>query len=437
MKIAIVGFDTEGRSTYEYFSKHGDHEFTICDQKAILDTPEGVPTQLGEKYLENLGRFDLIVRTAGLHPKKIIEENPGVEDKITTHVNEFLKACPTSNTFGVTGTKGKGTTSTLLTEMLKADGKDAYLGGNIGLPPLTFIDKLTPESWVVLELSSFQLIDIQKSPHIAVCLMVVPEHLDWHKDVEEYFDAKAQLFKMQKPSDVAIFYGKNENSKKIVSASPARKIAYYLLPGAVVEDNQVKIDGKEVCKTSEVKLLGEHNLQNVCAALTAYWQVSQNIEAARQVITTFTGLPHRLEFVRELNGVKYYNDSFGTVLESSIAAMQSIKGPKIMIVGGYDRYIDVSHFAKFVNQNSRDLQVESLILIGLTADKLQNALEAESFKAFINLGEIKDMRMIVEQAAQSAKSGQSVVLSPGFASFDMFKNFTDRGDQFRQAVNGL
>ena len=438
MKIAIVGFDTEGRASYDYFSKQPNNTFTICDQKIDIDIPDGAVSQLGENYLDNLDGFDLIIRTAGLHPQKILDKNPGVKDKITTHVNEFLKVCPTKNTFGITGTKGKGTTSTLLTEMLKADGKDAYLGGNIGLPPFKFIDRLTAESCVVLELSSFQLIDIQKSPHIATCLMVVPEHLDWHKDLDEYFSAKAQLFKVQNPEDLAIYYADNDISKQIACSGPAKKITYYQQPGAVIKNENIQIGDQTICKTSEVKLLGEHNLQNVCAALTAFLQVSQNTDAARKVITTFAGLPHRLEFVRELNGVKYYNDSFGTTPETAIAAIKSFEKPMILIVGGSDKGVDYNDLVTNIfNEN-----IKHVICIGTTGNKIADILENRknektvTYTVWQNATEI-EMSQIVATAYELAKPGEIVLLSTGSASFDMFKNYKDRGEQFVKAVQEL
>lgn len=438
MKIAIVGFSLEGQASYEYFASTSEHEITICDQNTELDVPPETTAQLGEDYLNNLDRFDLIIRTAGLHPQKILNENPDTEDKITTHVNEFLKASPTKNILGVTGTKGKGTTSSLLSEMLKADGRDVHLGGNIGVPPLTFIDKLTSESWVVLELSSFQLLDIEEAPHIAVCLMVVPEHLDWHEDLEEYLNAKTQLFKVQKPGDKVIYYAGNDISKQIASSGPADKIPYYSEPGAVVESNEIKINGQTICAVSEVKLLGEHNLQNICAALTAFWQVSQNTEAARQAITSFKGLPHRLEFVRELDGVKYYNDTFGTTPETAIVAIKAFKQPIILIAGGSEKGADYNDLVGTIFDSS----VKHVVCIGTTGNKIADLLESRKDEKHVAYTVWENptspnMNEIIAKAQANATSGDIVLLSPGSASFDMFKNYKDRGEQFIKAVQAL
>jgi UDP-N-acetylmuramoylalanine--D-glutamate ligase len=194
MNIALAGFSTEGRASYDYFISRGD-QVTICDQNVSLAIPDDADAQVGPHYLDNLSGFDLIVRSPGLHPDKILESNPRVKHKITSGTNEFLKACPTKNIIGVTGTKGKGTTSSLISESLKAAGKTVHLGGNIGVPALSMLPGIKSDDWVVLELSSFQLIDLQQSPPIGVCVMVVSEHLDWHKDFEEYIQAKQNLFK--------------------------------------------------------------------------------------------------------------------------------------------------------------------------------------------------------------------------------------------------
>lgn len=435
MKIAILGFDVEGKSSYEYFAAQDGHEITILDQNTGVAVPEGAESVLGANYLDRLGRFDLIVRTAGLPPKKILEINPGVSSKITSHINEFFKASPTKNIIGVTGTKGKGTTSTLIAELLKASGKQAQLAGNIGVPALSLLDKLNAESWVVLELSSFQLIDLKQSPHIAICLMVTPEHLDWHSDSDEYFIAKTQLFTHQTSEDIAVYFANNETSKRIASVSPGWKIPYMESPGATVENGNIIVDQQVVCKTSDLKLPGEHNWQNVCAAITAVWKVAQDIEAIRSVVTSFEPLPNRIEFVREVGGISYYNDSYSTGLHSTVAAIEAIQSKKVMILGGYDRELDIDFFGEYVKQHEDEFR--SLLLIGQTSGELGKLLQKHDFANFVLDQEAKTMTEIVSKATSLAKSGDAIVLSPGFASFDMFKNFEDRGTQFRDVVKDL
>lgn len=435
MKIAILGFARDGRAAFEYWGKSGVNEITICDEKTDLEIPEGAKNQLGAGWLDNLDQFEVLVRTAGLAPSKISAANPNspeILSKVTGNVSEFLRVCPTKNVIGVTGTKGKGTTCTLIAKMLEADGKKVHLGGNIGIPALEVLkENIQPEDWVVLEQSSFQLIDQKYSPHIAVCLMVVQEHMDWHANMNEYLDAKKQLFAHQQPDDVAIYMESNANSILIASASPGNKIPYFAPPGAFVENRTIKVGDKSICLVDELKLLGQHNWQNVCAAITAVWQVTQNVEAMKSVLTTFTGLEHRLELVRELNGVKYYDDSFGTTPETAIVAIQAFFQPKVVILGGSDKGSDYQELAKVVATSG----VKSAVLIGQMAPKIKEALDQAGFSNTVDGGQT--MTEMVSAARQQASEGDVILLSTGCASFGLFKDYKDRGDQFKQTVQAL
>jgi UDP-N-acetylmuramoylalanine--D-glutamate ligase len=430
MNVAIVGYGTEGELNYEHWHKLGA-DVTICDQDPAKQVPEGATTQLGPDYLKDLDRFDVIVRTAGLNPNLILAQNPTVKAKITTTINEFLQVCPTKNVIGITGTKGKGTTSTLITKMLQATGKQVYLGGNIGISPFQFLDELTADTWVVLELSSFQLYDLQHSPHIAVCLMVVPEHLNWHSGMEDYIQAKSQLFAHQSLQDTAIYFADNKISHQIASSSPGAKISYFAEPGAYVDGENIVIDNQVVCSVHDIRLLGEHNWQNACAAITAVWQVSQDVGAIRSVLTTFTGLEHRLEFVREVNGVTYYDDSFGTTPETAIVAIAAFKQPKVVILGGSDKGTLFDDLAAAVKEHD----VRRVILIGDTAPKIEAALNAIGYTS-ITLGG-STMAEIVQKCQAAAKPGDVVLLSTGCASFGLFDNYKDRGNQFQTEVGKL
>ncbi|HVX23748.1 MAG TPA: UDP-N-acetylmuramoyl-L-alanine--D-glutamate ligase [Candidatus Saccharimonadales bacterium] len=431
MNVAILGYDTEGRVSYDYYRKLG-HDVTICDQKTDLAVPAGAATVLGESYLDDLDRFDILVRTAGMSPRKILSKNPAVASKITTQVNEFMHVSPTRNIIGVTGTKGKGTTSTLIAQMLEAAGKRVHLGGNIGIPALELLDEdIRPEDWVVLELSSFQLIDLKVSPHIGVCLMVVPEHLDWHPDINDYTLAKSNLFAHQKSTDIAIYFPESELSRLISSHGHGQKLPYFASPGAAVSGGEIAIENQPICRTDELKLLGQHNWQNVCAAVTAVWQATQDVAALRKALTTFTGLEHRLELVSEHHGVRYYNDSFGTTPETAMVALQAFNEPKVIILGGSDKGANYEELAKTVAKTN----VRQALLIGEQAVRIQAALEAAGFHDFQPGG--TTMNDIVEKAQAIAQPGDVVLLSPGCASFDMFENYKDRGNQFKRAVQAL
>lgn len=430
-KVAVVGYGTEGKASCQYYLARGD-EVTVCDLNEAVTLPDGVSQQLGDGYLNDLDRFDIIVRTAGMHPNIILAANPEVSGKMTTQLNEFLRVSPTHHIIGITGTKGKGTTSTLTAQMLEAAGKQVLLAGNIGEPAITHLAELTPESWVVLELSSFQLIDLQFSPHIAVCLMVVPEHLNWHSDMNEYMAAKGQLFVHQIAEDIAIYFADNENSKTIASSGNAQKLPYFAPPGAHVEDGNIMIDDQVVCATAELKLLGKHNWQNACAAVTAVWQAGvRDTEAIASVLTSFAGLEHRLEFVRELGGVRYYDDSFGTTPETAIVALQAFSEPKIVILGGSDKGASYEELARVVASS----YVRKALLIGDQAAKIQAALERAGFSEFMPGGD--SMNTIVATAHSLAENGDIVLLSTGCASFGMFENYKDRGNQFKQQVQAL
>lgn len=437
MNVAILGFDREGQASYDYFVS-GGHTVTICDQQADKVIPEGGLAVLGEQYLDDLERFDLLVRTPGMKPQQILGKNPTVAHKITSGSNEFFKVCPTRNIIGVTGTKGKGTTSVLITKMLEASGKTVHLGGNIGNAAMAILPNIRPNDWVVLELSSFQLIDLQASPHIAVCLMVAPEHLDWHAGLEEYITAKEQLFARQLPGDVAVYYYGNELSQRIAHAGEAQKVAYFHNPGAEVIDGAIVIDGQEICRTDELKLLGQHNWQNACAAVTAVWYAAQTVTgqivAMRSVLTSFSGLPYRIEFRRKVNGIGYYNDSFASAPPAPIAAMQAITGPKVMIIGGFDRNLDLWELTSAIAANAS--QLRNVLLIGAAQERLATALTNSGYTTFTR-SDATTMAGVVQQATILAMEGDTVVLSPGFPSFDMFINFEDRGQQFNQAVDAL
>lgn len=431
MEVAIVGFGVEGVASAAYYTGLG-HRVTVCDADSAKQVPQKYARQLGPRYLENLDRFDIIVRSAGIAPGTITATNPAAAQKITTAVDEFLRVCPTKHTIGITGTKGKGTTSTLVAKMVEAAGKKVFLGGNIGRSPLEFLPELTADDWVVLELSSFQLCDVRHSTHLATCLMVVPEHLNWHANMADYIRAKSQLFAHQTSDDIAIFFADNENSEQIAASSSAQKIPYFAPPGAYVDNGYIVIEGHKICALTEIKLLGTHNWQNVCAAVTTVWYAGvREIAALRAVATSFSGLEHRLELVRELDGVRYYDDSFGTTPETAMVALQAFAEPKVVILGGSDKGASFDELAAAVQAHN----VRRVILIGQQAAAIRKALEQVRFDKYEMGG--TDMSHIVRAARAAARPGDVVLLSTACASFDMFTDYKDRARQFTAAVQSL
>jgi len=275
MKIAILGYGSQGKSAYNYWQKGND--ITICDSNPDIQLPSRVEYQLGPDYLENLERYDLIIRSPSIHPRDIVAaNNDRITRKITTVTEEFFRNCP-AKIIGVTGTKGKGTTSTLITKILETAGKTVHLGGNIGIPPLDMLkNEIKSTDIVVLELANFQLIDLGVSPSIAVCLMIAPEHLDWHKDIDEYISAKQNLFRHQKSEDLAIYNRQNDLSTVVAEVSPALKMSYAVPPidsepadrnGTYVLGDWIYVDDEKICAVDDVALLGRHNLENVVRLL--------------------------------------------------------------------------------------------------------------------------------------------------------------------------
>lgn len=442
MNVAILGYGVDGTSAANYWHRLG-HEITICDQNTDIQAPDWAKTNLGKDYLKSLDTFDLLVRSPGLYPAEITKANPNSPDilkKVTTCVDEFFAKCP-APIIAVSGTKGKGTTSTLIYEFLKAAGKKTWLGGNIGTVPLDFLHKVTAEAWVVLELSNFQLIDFKGHPKVAVCLMMAPEHQDWHPGVEDYYRAKQQLFVKQAGDDLTVYKADNPMSVKITSVSNGQKIPYEVpeenqepqtKSGAYVEGDTIYMQNTPVCKTSDVKLLGRHNLENVCAAIAATWQIiGGNVEIIKKVLSDFTGLEHRLEFVREVEGVKYYDDSFATTPETTLAAIKAFKEPKVLILGGHHKGIPFFDLAEHIAKDN----ISQVIAIGDTAKDIIDLLNQRGYNNIVLGG--NTMTEIIKATKEVTKPGDVVLLSPACSSFGLFKNYKDRGDQFKAAINSL
>ena len=414
MKIAIAGYGTEGRVSYDYWSALGN-EVVIVDERDI-DTdqlPVDASIITGSDAFSRLNGFDLVVRTAGLAPHKI-----QTDGKIWSATNEFFVKCQ-APIIGVTGTKGKGTTCSLVTSILQAAGKTVHLVGNIGIPALEVLPHIKPDDIVVFELSSFQLWDIERSPHIAVVLLVEPEHLDVHRDYEDYVTAKANIARYQQPDDIIVFNNENKESVRISDISKAETRIPYPFPITDVIDS--------------LRLVGQHNVENASAAIAAVREYVTDKELIRQGLAACNGLPHRLEYVRDFEGVAYYNDSFSSAPSATVAAIRSFNQPEILIIGGVDRGADFSHLLRTIAERDN---IKTVLLIGEIRNKLAQGLSDLGVTSLVVVNE-GAMASIVRRAHEFAHPGDVVILSPGCASFDMFKNFNDRGDQFKQEVNSL
>lgn len=425
-RIAIVGFGIEGRAAYRYYARQQNAEITVFDERPVADLP--ADARFGGGDFTQLLDYDLVVRSPGIRPDRI-----KTNGQMTSVTKVFFKASSTRNIIGITGSKGKGTTAALLYTMLKAAGLRAHLGGNIGVAALDLIEDIQAEDIIVLELSSFQLWDLDRSPHIAVVLMVEPEHLDVHKDINEYLAAKANLVSHQHTDDVTIYLPDNAYVERIVAKSTGQKMPYMQAPGAEIIDGFVVIEGQRICSVKDIALAGKHNIENACAAVTAAWCYTHDVAAIAEALRRFEGLDHRLKFVAKINGVSYYDDSTATTPSSAIAALRAFDQPKIIILGGLDKGADFTELAKEVATRN----VKEAVLIGTTRLKLKAILAKAGFGAVTLFNEQTSMNTIVAHAQSIAVPNDVVILSPACTSFDMFKDYKDRGQQFVVAVTSL
>ncbi|MDB5180055.1 MAG: putative UDP-N-acetylmuramoylalanine--D-glutamate ligase [Candidatus Saccharibacteria bacterium] len=436
MKIAIAGYGVEGQSSYKYWKRMPMVDITIVDEVEIAPEllPEGAKTIFGPGAFEKLDGFELVMRSAGIPPWKI-----KTDGKIWSATNEFFLQCTKEREgvavkipiIGVTGSKGKGTTASLITSILRAAGRTVHLVGNIGQPALDVLEYIQPSDIVVYELSSFQLWDVERSPETAVVLFIEQEHLDVHKDMEEYVGAKANIAKFQSADDIVIYNQENEYARSIAELSSGIKIGFPSELTAHIKDRDFYNGEQKICSVDALQIPGVHNQSNALAAIDAAWKFTKDPEVIETGLRTFRGLPHRLAFVRNFRGVDYYDDSIATTPTSAIAALRAFDTPKVIILGGSSKGSDFSELAKELTQH----EVHAL-LIGDEAVHIAEVLRAAGFTNF-EIIEAPTMEKVVARAHELAKEGSVVLLSPATASFGLFKNYADRGDQFITAVTSL
>jgi len=431
MNIAILGYGVEGESAYKYFSQaHPGATFTIYDNNP--NQPANLPP--GVKFVGGLQDFkgitaDLAIKSPSIPPWQV-----QVSGELTTVTRQFLKHC-SAPVIGVTGTKGKGTTCSLIKAMFDATGRKTWLVGNIGVAALDVLDQIAPHDIVVYEMSSFQLWDCDVSPHVAVVLGIEPEHLDVHKDFNDYLFAKGNIAKYQKPDDIIIYKADNPYSEWVSKVSPATtKVMYPDKSSAYVENGHFMYGENELFSVAALRIAGKHNRDNMCAAIAAVWPWIQDGFDMERGVETFEGLPHRLKLVGTVNNVQYYDDSISTTPGSAIAAVEAFDVPKILILGGSGKGVSYDVLARKL-KDSQDIR--RVFLMGAEASRIEQAFKNVLFARYTNLGPTATMNDVVKAAASAAEQGDVVVLSPACASFDMYKNYADRGDQFIQAVQNL
>src|SRR3989344_4972205 len=411
MKLASLGgLGVEGKATTRFLKKkYPKAKIVVLDRK------------LDKNYMARLNEFDVVYRTPGIpYNTKEIQKAIRKGVKVTSATEVFLEGAR-GTVIGVTGTKGKGTTSTLIYEILKKAGKDVYLAGNIGVPYLSLLSKLKGSSYVVLEMSSFQLIDLTKSPDVAVVLNITSDHMDWHKDQKEYVEAKTNIVKYQTSNDLSVI-----NADYSVPSGFARETA-----AKVIFFSKKSLDKKY---KESLLLRGEHNLENIAAAVSVAKALGINDEIILEVLRSFRGLEHRLELVAEIDGRTFYNDSFATGPQPVTAAIDSFSEPLTLILGGYDKGLEYEGLFKSI---ARKKNIKCIILIGDLERKFGSLLNRYKFKSeVVELGK-SSMQAIVKEAFSKTSKGGVILLSPAAASFDMFANYKERGKKFKKAVLSL
>ncbi|MFH1233798.1 MAG: UDP-N-acetylmuramoyl-L-alanine--D-glutamate ligase [Patescibacteria group bacterium] len=448
-KIALLGLGIENFSLAKFLlAKKIPCEITICDRKSKKNLGEkyeelkkhkNINWRMGKYYNKNLNKFDVLFRSPGwplFSPciQKILTAK-SLQLKVTSPMQLFFEICPTKNIIGVTGTKGKGTTAGLIYEILKTGferattnnahtnektKKQVWLGGNIGKAPFDFLIKIKKTDWVVLELSSFQLEYMTISPHISVMTNFYPEHLapadpnnpNFHKTLADYWQAKNNIFKWQNKKDWAIINCQLRITKYKLDTEA--KIIYF--------------------KKSELpsKLIGEHNKENIAAAVEVAKIIGINKNTIAKAVKNFKGLPHRLELVKIINGVRYYDDSFATTPESTIIALKSFTAPIVILLGGADKGANFKKLAKEVKNKVKFV----ILLKGDSTIKIKKELLKTGFK-LRNIRLIDNIKDAVKIAEENSATGDVVLLSTACASFGMFKNYKERGELFKQAVNKI
>ena len=446
-KIAMCGIGVSNTPLILNFLSKGAKVYA-CDRRSremlgeIADQLEnaGAELRLGDGYLDNLA-VEIIFRTPGMNfylPELESARKKGIA--VTSEMEVFFDLCP-ATVFAVTGSDGKTTTTTLISKMLEAEGKRVFVGGNIGKPLLPEIENITSDDYVVVELSSFQLISMRKSPDVAVVTNVAPNHLDVHKDMDEYVEAKKNVILHQNAFSRTVLNKDNDITDgfkpfvrgQSLSFSMESKVnnGAWCSKDGVIYMSYRGIDAP-IMHRDEIAILGDHNVENYLAAISAVWGYV-SVDSIKKVAHEFMGVEHRIELVREVNGVKYYNDSIASSPSRTIAGLKAFKQKVWLIAGGYDKHIPYEPMVPYVLEKA-----EKLLLCGATAQAIEDAVRNDkNYNGNPEIIRVKDIAEAVDYASKNAKSGDIVTLSPASASFDCFPNFVARGNYFKDLVNKL
>ncbi|BCZ44059.1 UDP-N-acetylmuramoylalanine--D-glutamate ligase [Clostridium gelidum] len=443
-KVAVVGIGVSNIPLINFLLDLGA-TVTAFDKKTKEELKDvatdfnnkGVKLELGAGYLDNLNGFDVVFKT----PSMRIDCESLVKVKkegayITSEMEEFVRYTK-GKVYAITGSDGKTTTTTIISKLLEEQGYKTWVGGNIGTPLFSQIEKINENDRVVLELSSFQLMTMKEEVDIAICTNLAPNHLDMHKDMEEYIEAKKNIFLYQDSKGLLIVNRENEithdfkkEAKGIVKEFSSNR---EILDGSYYKEGVLYVEGKEVCKKDDIVIKGMHNVENYLAAFIAT-KDDVSVETMKKVAETFTGVEHRCELVREMDGVKYYNDSIASSPTRTLAGLKAFDEKVIVIAGGYDKKIPFEPLAY-----EGYPYIKELILMGATKDKIKTVFdkleEEKGIKTNIKMA--KSLEDAVNIAKESAEAGDIITLSPACASFDMYPNFMVRGNKFKDIVNAL
>ena len=437
-RIAVLGLGVSNRPLVRLLLEYG------CDVLGCDRTPRekldaevlqleqlGCKLSVGDNYLDGV-EADILFRTPGMHPG-----NPAIVSlaergaKVTSEMEVFFEVCPCT-LLAVTGSDGKTTTTTLVSEMLKAAGKTVWLGGNIGTPLLPLVRQMKPEDFAVVELSSFQLMDMTRSPQRAIVTNLAPNHLDIHKDMEEYVESKKNIFRYQNAEGLLILNADNEITSGFRGNGETRFFSRKAAAHVCLKDGIIYRGGKAVLDTGDILLPGVHNIENYMAAIAMVEGLVKD-ETIRQVAKTFGGVEHRIELVRIKDGVKFYNDSIASSPSRTIAGPRSFREKVILIAGGYDKHIPYDVLGPEICAH-----VKQVFLCGATAPQIRAAVEqCTDFHGQVELTDCGNFEHAVRTAAAAATEGDIVLMSPASASFDEFKNFMVRGEFFKKIVKEL
>lgn len=443
-KVAVLGIGVSNTPLLRLLAQAGAC-VTACDKKSESELGEraaelralGVQLYTGPDYLDGVeaSGAELIFRTPGMRPDlPALARARARGAEVTSEMEVFFAVCPCP-IIAVTGSDGKTTTTTVIAEMLRAAGRRVFLGGNIGTPLLDQTGQMSPDDLCVLELSSFQLMSMSQSPHIAVVTNLAPNHLDVHRSMDEYVDAKRNIFRFQTPDDILVLNLDNAITRSFAAESGAEVRFFSRLDrpmhGVWLDGDHIVFDGQELMRRDDIRIPGEHNVENYMAACAA---VAGLVPPAvmRQVAREFPGVEHRLELVRAIGGTMWYNDSIASSPTRAIAGLKCFDGPIVLIAGGYDKHIPFDELGREICA-----RVDTLLLCGATADKIEAAVNTAGSAKKPRMLRFENLDDTVQKAYELAQPGDTVLFSPACASFDQFPNFMKRGERFKELVRAL